>query len=1038
VTTTITINAKGHTATVQSVQGSGWGAGVAIDSTKALSVIADPGGANERTLHVLLNKPTSGPTRTTTSISNDTVSATFPLSGENPAETAGHPEFYDAYTGETVEVDVCEAAIFGDGTLSSSSLAAASSVTNSSDVALSTAKPICGWVSPFLADAVTGNTLTIDVFAEAGHGIDTVEMTFTDSASGTHTAFASRVVRTRQYPYGPEAFSMWRAAIDISTAAEGAGAVSFVATSNLGVAFNSVSESLESILRYIDRDASEPTLDMWCDSRESLPVSGTFVASDGDIIVGATSGAIAVVDGFGTANNEYVNTSTINVVRIKFDAPTATDFQNGETITGLTSGSAAATGVQTWLAPTINGTINNIAAPARDIVRAAAAIRTARNTAVSESTISGGRLYVLGNYTQTNHTANDTSSGTVNNPTHRTIVSQEGGGRFSVVNRANLTVSTSRQLLRGLYWLKCDFRPISPESNARALFATNSSLLVPWHWEDCEWHPPASGQFGLFGESNLGTTEECQYYMLGFKTDGSNFFASGGANIAVYKTILDTQFNNPGKADLVFFNSPNDAPGSVTTGNALLHFETDGIEGEAAGTHGDVVQGVNSVSNLVMLIQAPGNTYQGIFFNEGDDTNANLFARNLYIRTWIEQVDDGDLGSSIVSFNESAVNVVIEQSTLMNAAAKGSVTSIPGTRRCDHWWIRNTVFGSVSAGSGTNASNAVRRESVVSNCHAYRTGSAVGIRTTEDTDLSALFVAPWVNEGAEADYDPATIDWTPKAGGPLTNRITTRDIIGQPHYNGGELVEVGGPIGAFAEDTPPSAITITNSDGTTISQPVSATAQPNTDVRFVVRLNAVGQNLTGLTYTESGVLRLETGLLPLTLADGTSTTFAVLLRSPTLGANQAGSLTITATGGLSATVDYLLTVASPWSIRRSDGSAIPANPITGTFQQAAGGAVFQVRIDANADTLENFSYTTDGIVTLPTGPVELGPLSPGESKILNIFLDTATLGAGQTGYAEIDFDANGVAVTTIRMEFDIEVIAAVLEASRARSRSRIR
>jgi hypothetical protein len=245
--------------------------------------------------------------------------------------------------------------------------------------------------------------------------------------------------------------------------------------------------------------------------------------------------------------------------------------------------------------------------------------------------------------------------------------------------------------------------------------------------------------------------------------------------------------------------------------------------------------------------------------------------------------------------------------------------------------------------------------------------------------------------------------------------------------------------GAVMLDAPVSApLTITNSDGTTISQPVSATAQPNTDVRFVVRLNAVGQNLTGLTYTESGVLRLETGRLPLTLADGTSSTFAVLLRSPTLGANQTGSLTIAATGGLSATVDYLLTVASPWSIRRSDGSAIPANPITGTFQQAAGGAVFQVRIDANADTLENFSYTTDGIVTLPTGPVELGPLSPGESKILNIFLDTATLGAGQTGYAEIDFDANGVAVTTIRMEFDIEVIEAVLEASRARSRSRIR
>jgi len=280
----------------------------------------------------------------------------------------------------------------------------------------------------------------------------------------------------------------------------------------------------------------------------------------------------------------------------------------------------------------------------------------------------------------------------------------------------------------------------------------------------------------------------------------------------------------------------------------------------------------------------------------------------------------------------------------------------------------------------------------------------------------------------DADFVPNT-----------TRNVTVPDGVHSDFY--GRIVTPGDTVwaGAVMLDAPVSGpLAITNSDGTTISQPVSATAQPNTDVRFVVRLNAVGQNLTGLTYTESGVLRLETGLLPLTLADGTSTTFAVLLRSPTLGANQAGSLTITATGGLSATVDYLLTVASPWSIRRSDGSAIPANPITGTFQQAAGGAVFQVRIDANADTLENFSYTTDGIVTLPTGPVELGPLSPGESKILNIFLDTATLGAGQTGYAEIDFDANGVAVTTIRMEFDIEVIAAVLEASRARSRSRIR
>jgi hypothetical protein len=310
--------------------------------------------------------------------------------------------------------------------------------------------------------------------------------------------------------------------------------------------------------------------------------------------------------------------------------------------------------------------------------------------------------------------------------------------------------------------------------------------------------------------------------------------------------------------------------------------------------------------------------------------------------------------------------------------------------------------------------------------HTYKISNYL-IDDLEYTDLDEAF-DDIIDQTLAGTLDP---DLTPQgiAAAVLPNYIAA----------GLDAADYGGAIPGVEDWTVSSGpLTITNSDGTTISQPVSATAQPNTDVRFVVRLNAVGQNLTGLTYTESGVLRLETGILPLTLADGTSSTFAVLLRSPTLGANQAGSITITANGGLSATVDYLLTVASPWSIRRSDGSAIPANPITGTFQQAAGGAVFQVRIDANADTLENFSYTTDGIVTLPTGPVELGPLSPGESKILNIFLDTATLGAGQTGYAEIDFDANGVAVTTIRMEFDIEVIEAVLEASRARSRSRIR
>lgn len=397
--------------------------------------------------------------------------------------------------------------------------------------------------------------------------------------------------------------------------------------------------------------------------------------------------------------------------------------------------------------------------------------------------------------------------------------------------------------------------------------------------------------------------------------------------------------------------------------------------------------------------------------------------------------DNGQLFDGVNFYTPDISDLTIE----LGAVDRGSIDidaayedNVTASNLAD--WVTATGVTSSNILDRTTEGLGFTRRTLTQWCQTVHSFTKVDVGQTDAEEFGEQWYeafADAVREGGDPSpyFASAAYDWVLAGWAPDTD---TKAAI--------ETADPGEYWGAYdyLSGTPSGPLTITNSDGTTISQPVSATAQPNTDVRFVVRLNAVGQNLTGLAYTESGVLRLETDILPLTLTDGTSATFAVLLRSATLGANQTGSLTITANGGLSATVDYLLTVASPWSIRRSDGSAIPANPITGTFQQSAGSAVFQVRIDANADTLENFSYTTDGIVTLPTGSVELGPLSPGESKILNIFLDTATLGAGQTGYAEIDFDANGVAVTTIRMEFDIEVIAAVLEANRARSRSRIR
>lgn len=808
--TTITYNAKGHTVTVVSVKGSAWGT-VVIDDTKTLSLTADPAGGFERTLYAFLGTAVSGPTKSTTSIANDTVTAVFATNGVNPLTGLGASRFFDAYSGETVQIQLAEAAIFGDGTLTSDAVAAATSVTNNSTAGKPI--PIGQWVSPPLDDAITSDTLTIDVFVGAGHVVDQVEVTFTDSAAAAHSALATRIVREPQYEmipddaefaglrakYGttPGAFEMWRAVISITTAAEGAGSVAFVATSENGSTFNSATEGMFALRRYIDRDASEPTLDMWVDSRESLPVSGTFTARDGDIVTGGTSGAIGVVDGFGTVDNEFVNTATINIVRLNV---TATDFSTSETLSGTTSGTATVTGAQTWIAPTLLGTINDSAAAARDLARACSTIRTTRNTAISESSVCGARIFVRGNYTQVLHTANDFSAGTVNTPTHRTTVQRVGGGRFSIVNFARQSSSTSRSLPTSLYYIECDLRPISPESGARALFGTNSSLITFWQFEDSEWHQPGSGQYGSFGASGFGNDRASHLYLLGFKTSRSTFGVVTGAQLGAYRTILDTAFRNPGEADLNYFQGANDAPGTVTEGNSLMHFFSDGVEGAAAGVHGDTIQGVNAVKNLCILAIVPQNRYQGIFFNEHDPTNANMFVRNIYIRTLHELVDDGDIGSSVVSFNTSARNVVIENSVLASPTSQNnSITSIPSAAPCESWFIRNSVFKDVSGGGGTYAVNAVVRSACVVNCHYYGgDGTAPGIRCTHGTDLTALFVYPWANGGAVADYDIQAVDWRPKAGGPLVSRLVADDITNGSRYLTGEALVVGGPIGAFA------------------------------------------------------------------------------------------------------------------------------------------------------------------------------------------------------------------------------------------------
>lgn len=766
MTTTITFNAKGHHVTVVSVKGSAWGT-VAIDVTKTLSFTVDPGGDFERTLYAHLGKLVSGPTKSTTSIANDTVTAVFATNGGDPSLPEAervNTRFKDAHAGETVEILLAEAGIFGDGTLASDAVAAETAVTNNSTVAKP--RPICGWVDePAPLELIRGSTVAGAVMAGCGYLITQVEVTITDSALATATGFATLEARDRRYPFGPVKSPVWRYSIDCSGLADGACIVSFVATTEAGSTFNSEAFGLPDLIVHLDKDSSEPSNLVPIDSSSQLPVSGTFIATKGDILVGGTSGAEAVV-----------NTTVENGAEIRVVMMTTTAFSASETITGQTSGSITATGAQ----------VANYGAdplPADSICTA----------------IIRGGFGVLGKV-QSNYTWPIGPSDSFSNPdanSYRAVIEPDYEGRFHLIRNpigkpgGNRDHRLFRVLLRD-----CVLDTLDSNTLIWNIGSTDPNWIM---MENCR-RRTVSGGGGIQFRDNGG------FYMVGWDTaniDGSGSqvgwtWGSGPRGFTRFGVCLDTRIQMTSEGDVFYFDNNSTTGGS---GNATILAQCDRVLGSSAGTHGDLVQLVGSCKNIISHIIHKDNGYQGFFCN---DAASSEFFDGWWIRGFAEATDDGTSGPGPIALHESGHNLLIDDTLSVRSPllGDGGLNWIPSDPQCDNVFILNSVFSHVGTGSGSNGLKAPDPAAAMVNCHSingyggdYPRG---GVRCTESAapdNYGDLFDGPWTDDGV---YPSDATSWAPKAGGPLVSRLVADDIAVPGQYHaGGEVLAVGGPIGAF-------------------------------------------------------------------------------------------------------------------------------------------------------------------------------------------------------------------------------------------------
>jgi len=269
----------------------GWAADIAIDTTKVLSLTIDPGGANERQVKALLDNPQTVLTRSTTTNTNDTATATLYVSGDD----FGHPEHNTSHVGETVNILVCNAGIYADGSGNSSDQSIAGTpVTNNSTNTMPI--PIMRVLTPEYQKYV--GTFTIEVSCFHIYGIKSVDGVLTDSLLATYNAVqqTSPTVVSRSGSYGPASqYEVWTLTFDITGLAAGAATIDVTVTPNIGSARSTADDSL-TFNCVIDPGGALNTRTAYVDEHREIAITGlTGAISKGDRISAGTSGGLAVV-----------------------------------------------------------------------------------------------------------------------------------------------------------------------------------------------------------------------------------------------------------------------------------------------------------------------------------------------------------------------------------------------------------------------------------------------------------------------------------------------------------------------------------------------------------------------------------------------------------------------------------------------------------------------------------------------------------------------------------------------------------------------
>jgi hypothetical protein len=806
-TLTVTIMDKGHVAQVVAVRDSGTFSTPTLRTTPDLAFIVDSGGGFERTLYGLLGKAELQGI-TTTSSTDDTATWRVPLNGEPSTEDGGHPEYHDAYTGESAETGTAIGlGLVTEGGYSSPAITSGTAITNNSTVAKM--KPFCVDLT-MPGQTIRDGSLFVFVKIEAGEYVDASDVTAVFTANGGTEYTVALTPGLNQpdtgYYAGLEiedtALSVWQGTIDVSSAAEGLGQLHIEARGVNGALADTSVDGDPTTPVFIDNDDSHPEYVAFVDESFTINMTGTFTLARDTVIVGATSGIRAIAEE--AVDNSGGGSVAVRLVRI---TDTGTAWTVGESINNLTTGSATiVSATETPAGVTgqsgtavIGGYDGDTEADARatpfgGVGRAQEYLAAARLADTGVKNAGGCKIVILtrhwtkagyyeGTFGFSAHTAQRQALRIVGDQEDHTTCFLHGGEQG--VARDQSLFCTRMEHITG--------QPLGngdDDVNDR-LWAYSSGDNVMLVTEHCRF-------LGLGAEVPLANmlqnvTETAHSHVTVTDFNGGYYAGSGRG---LRNTILWVKLAGK-KSDAMQVLGQSD-------GAAYICGFIDDLRGAAADTHGDVVQFTGNCENVGCDLYIRESSYQGLFANNQD---ADDKLRRAYFRVFLKVVNDGDIGATAIAFNLSVDGLIVDFTTSIAPTATvgsetGKTTSfniISETGRSDNVWIRNSAFlgwGPQLWYEDGNADAPWAAACSVNN-HTIN-GTALGVRDTAGGDYATLFVDPWTNGGESPGNDDT--DWRSKAGGPLAARVTARDL-GNPVYDllTGEAIAAGGSIGMAAE-----------------------------------------------------------------------------------------------------------------------------------------------------------------------------------------------------------------------------------------------